>query len=164
MLAHLLYCFVAEEYPQVLLENLSKNSQGSLFVSLFNFQGPLPLKRRAFCILPHLRRFVNTFFAACPFFSSGRLFGAFCFCEAALFQELEALSRERLLILSNHLPFVNSFFSFFLPFFTPLRAFISIVIGLHEFSNLHALRIILKPMEIVITIQCYHERKIFRYA
>ena len=33
-----------------------------MFVSLFNFQGPLPLKERAFCILPHHRRFVNTFF------------------------------------------------------------------------------------------------------
>ena len=103
-------------------------------------------------------------FCSLSVFSSGRLFGAFCFCEGALSQELEALSRERLIILSNHLPFVNSFFSFFLPFFTPLRAFIFIAIGLYEFSNLHVLRIILKPMEIVITIQCYHERKIFRYA
>ena len=33
-----------------------------MFVSLFNFQGPLPLKERAFCILPHHRRFVNTLF------------------------------------------------------------------------------------------------------
>lgn len=94
-----------------------------MFVSLFNFQGPLPLKRRAFCILPHLRRFVNTFFAACPFFLLAAFSALFCFCEAALFQELVALSRERLIILSNHLPFVNSFFSFFLPFFTPYRAF-----------------------------------------
>ena len=68
MLAHLLYSFVTEEYPQVFYQNLSKKSQGSLFVSLFNFQGPLPLKERAFCILPHHRRFVNTFFSACPVF------------------------------------------------------------------------------------------------
>ena len=68
MLAHLLYSFVTEEYPQVFYQNLSKKSQGSLFVSLFNFQGPLPLKERAFCILPHHRRFVNTFFSACPGF------------------------------------------------------------------------------------------------
>ena len=68
MLAHLLYFFVAEEHPQVLYENLSKKSQGSLFVSLFNFQGPLPLKERAFRILPHPRRFVNTFFQPVRFF------------------------------------------------------------------------------------------------
>ena len=128
MLAHLLYSFVTEEYPQVFYQNLSKKSQGSLFVSLFNFQGPLPLKERAFCILPHHRRFVNTFFSACPGFLPPHRFFllAFLFQGCAL-PALFALPfgsplEECLIILSNHSPFVNIFFLLFLPLFTPPRA------------------------------------------
>lgn len=90
MLAHLLYSFVAEEYPQVFYQNLSKKSQGSLFVSLFNFQGPLPLKRRAFCILPHLPHFVNTFFLQpVPFFFRLPLRRFFAFARLLSFKSLK---------------------------------------------------------------------------
>lgn len=80
--------------PTSFYQNLSKKSQGSLFVSLFNFQGPLPLKERAFCILPHHRRFVNTFFSACPGFLPPHRFFLLTFLfKAALFlRSLHSLS------------------------------------------------------------------------
>lgn len=94
MLAHLLVLLRYRRVPTSFYQNLSKKSQGSLFVSLFNFQGPLPLKERAFCILPHHRSFVNTFFSACPgFFPPHRFFLLTFLFKAALFlRSLHSLS------------------------------------------------------------------------
>ena len=129
MLAHLLYCFVAEEYPQVLLENLSKNSQGSLFVSLFNFQGPLPLKRRAFCILPHLRRFVNTFFAACPFFLPAAFSALFAFARPPSFKSSKLSLENACLFYQTTSPLSTPFSPFFFPSLHPsARSFLSLLV------------------------------------
>ena len=133
MLAHLLYCFVTEAYPQVFYQNLSKKSQGSLFVSLFNFQGPLPLKERAFCILPHHRRFVNTFFQPVRFFS-GSLLKLSCagvsLLEAALWpaasgrlcSERKALCSRALDYIIKSIPLCQLLFLLFSPLlYTPPR-------------------------------------------
>ena len=73
MLAHLCTAPFPKRTHKFSIKTYQKKSQGSLFVSLFNFQGPLPLKERAFCILPHHRRFVNTFFQPVRFFSGSLL-------------------------------------------------------------------------------------------
>ena len=128
-----LYCFVAEAYPQVFYQNLSKKSQGSLFVSLFNFQGPLPLKERACCILPHHRRFVNTFFQPVRFFS-GSLLKLSCagvsLLEAALWpaarrrlcSERKALCSRALDYIIKSIPLCQLLFLLFSPLlYTPPR-------------------------------------------
>ena len=98
-----------------------------MFVSLFNFQGPLPLKERAFCILPHHRRFVNTFFSACPgFFPPHRFFLlAFLFKAALFLRSLHSLSVPLSKMLDHSikpLPFCQYLFPPFSPsLYTPPR-------------------------------------------
>ena len=134
MLAHLLYSFVTEEYPQVFIKTYQKNLRVPCLFRCLIFKVRCLLKKGR-VVSYHIIAALST-----PFFSPSGFSPALCWSLLVLaFLCLRLLSGlrqvavcvqsakpsvpERLIILSNPFPFVNYFFSFFRFYLHPTARF-----------------------------------------
>lgn len=127
MLAHLLYSFVTEEYPQVFIKTYQKNLRVPCLFRCLIFKVRCLLKKGRFVSYHIIAALSTPFFCLSGFFTPAPLLPVGIPFQGRALPALFALPfssplEECLIILSNHSPFVNIFFLLFLPLFTPLRA------------------------------------------
>ena len=127
MLAHLLYSFVTEEYPQVFIKTYQKNLRVPCLFRCLIFKVRCLLKKGRFVSYHIIAALSTPFFCLSGFFTPAPLLPVGIPFQGCALPALFALPfssplEECLIILSNHSPFVNIFFLLFLPLFTPLRA------------------------------------------
>ena len=127
MLAHLLYSFVTEEYPQVFIKTYQKNLRVPCLFRCLIFKVRCLLKKGRFVSYHIIAALSTPFFLPVRVFSPAPLLPVDIPFQGRALPALFALPfgsplEECLIILSNHSPFVNIFFLLFLPLFTPLRA------------------------------------------
>ena len=127
MLAHLLYSFVTEEYPQVFIKTYQKNLRVPCLFRCLIFKVRCLLKKGRFVSYHIIAALSTPFFLPVRVFPPAPLLPVGIPFQGCALPALFALPfgsplEECLIILSNHSPFVNIFFLLFLPLFTPLRA------------------------------------------